>query len=210
MITTAFAPHDDLAKWLLPHATEGNDGSHDAAHILRVFKNAMRIHAVEGGDSQVLAAAVLLHDCVSMEKNAPNRADASRLAAKKAEAILADDRQWPTSSIQSVSHAILTHSFSANLAPETLEAKSCKMPTGWMPSEWSGQRVVFILPGGSAPAFTIQPIRRLCIAHWTTSALPSTIFRPSFSSWRMASDPDRATYGARAPCPPTGNFQRFS
>ncbi|MGV1770456.1 HD domain-containing protein [Agrobacterium vitis] len=123
MITTAFAPHDDLAKWLLPHATEGNDGSHDAAHILRVFKNAMRIHAVEGGDSQVLTAAVLLHDCVSMEKNAPNRADASRLAAKKAEAILADDRQWPTSSIQSVSHAILTHSFSANLAPETLEAK---------------------------------------------------------------------------------------
>ncbi|MBB4007398.1 HD domain-containing protein [Allorhizobium taibaishanense] len=123
MIAAAFTPYDDLAEWLLPHATEGDDGSHDVAHILRVFKNAMRIHAVEGGDGPVLAAAVLLHDCVSVEKNSPHRTQASRLAAEKAESILAEREEWSKPRIEAVAHAILTHSFSANIAPESLEAK---------------------------------------------------------------------------------------
>ncbi|HEX2146127.1 MAG TPA: HD domain-containing protein [Pseudorhizobium sp.] len=118
----AFAPYDALAFSLLPHATEGDDGSHDVAHILRVFRNAMRIHANEGGDGEVLAAAVLLHDCVAVEKNSPLRAQASRLAAEKASAILAA-LFWKEPDVSAVAHAILTHSFSANIAPETLEAK---------------------------------------------------------------------------------------
>lgn len=121
-LAAAFAPHEDLARQLIPHATEGDDGSHDIAHILRVFKNAMRIHATEGGHGNVLAAAVLLHDCVSVEKNSPLRAQASRLAAEKASGILAE-MGWETTDVEAVAHAITTHSFSANIPPETLEAK---------------------------------------------------------------------------------------
>lgn len=122
MLSAAFAPYQTLAEWLLPFATSGDDGSHDLAHILRVFKNALRIQAAEGGDGEVLAAAVILHDCVSVEKNSPLRNQASRLAAEKAATILRAGN-WPEAKIEAVSHAILTHSFSANIAPETLEAK---------------------------------------------------------------------------------------
>jgi uncharacterized protein len=121
-IAAAFSPYETLAAELIPHATEGDDGSHDIAHILRVFRNAMRIHGVEGGDGEVLAAAVLLHDCVSVEKNSPLRNQASRLAAEKAAGILAG-LGWDGETIAAVGHAILTHSFSANVTPETLEAK---------------------------------------------------------------------------------------
>ncbi|WP_320199354.1 HD domain-containing protein [Agrobacterium sp. rho-13.3] len=118
----AFAPYEALAETLIPHAAEGDDGSHDLAHIHRVFRNATRIHAQEGGDGKVLVASVLLHDCVAVEKNSPLRAQASRLAAEKASGILSD-LGWNDTEIQAVTHAILTHSFSANIAPETLEAK---------------------------------------------------------------------------------------
>lgn len=118
----AFAPYADLARQLIPHATDSNDGSHDIAHILRVFKNADRIHATEGGDGVVLTAAVLLHDCVAVEKNSPLRSQASRLAAEKSSGILTS-MGWEKAAIEAVAHAITTHSFSANIPPETLEAK---------------------------------------------------------------------------------------
>ncbi|WP_416408466.1 HD domain-containing protein [Agrobacterium rosae] len=122
MQAQAFAPYEQLAETLIPHAAEGDDGSHDLAHIHRVFRNAMRIHAQEGGNDTVLAASVLLHDCVAVEKNSPLRAEASRLAAEKASGILGE-LGWDGADIQAVAHAILTHSFSANIAPQTLEAK---------------------------------------------------------------------------------------
>ncbi len=121
--SAAFAPYENLARELIPFACDNNDGSHDLAHILRVFKNAMRIQAQEGGDGDVLAAATLLHDCVSVEKNSPLRSQASRLAAEKASGILVA-LGWDAARIQAVSHAVLTHSFSANIAPETIEAKT--------------------------------------------------------------------------------------
>ncbi|MCM2474024.1 HD domain-containing protein [Rhizobium sp. CG5] len=118
----AFSAHPDLAQQLLPHAADSNDGSHDVAHLLRVYKNAMRIFEHEGGDGTVLAAAVLLHDCVAVEKTSPLRGQASRLAAEKARGILGP-LGWTPAAIDQVAHAIHTHSFSANIAPETLEAK---------------------------------------------------------------------------------------
>lgn len=118
-----FAPYETLAEQLLPHAFDkSDDGSHDVAHIARVWVNARTIHTVEGGDGQVLAAATLLHDCISLEKNAPDRAQGSRLAADKAEGVLAA-LSWDTADITAVSHAIVAHSFSANVTPTTLEAQ---------------------------------------------------------------------------------------
>jgi uncharacterized protein len=117
-----FKPFEALAETLLPHAVDGDDGAHDVAHLLRVFHNARRIQAEEGGDEKVIAAAVLLHDCVSLPKNHPERAQSSRLAAEKASGILAG-LGWERAQVEAVAHAILTHSFSASLTPQTLEAK---------------------------------------------------------------------------------------
>ncbi|MFK0383403.1 HD domain-containing protein [Agrobacterium sp. NPDC090273] len=118
----AFAPYAPLAEALIPHAADVGDGSHDLAHIHRVFGNAMRIHSGEGGDGDVLAASVLLHDCVAVEKNSPLRSQASRLAAEKASEILAS-LGWQQAKIDAATHAITAHSFSANIEPQTLEAK---------------------------------------------------------------------------------------
>jgi len=121
-LAQAFAPYETLAGALIPHATDSDDGSHDIAHILRVFRNAMRINAFEQGNGPILAAAVLLHDCVSVEKNSPQRAKASQLAADKATGILTG-LGWVERDVTAVAHAITAHSFSANIFPESIEAK---------------------------------------------------------------------------------------
>ncbi|MHC8345370.1 HD domain-containing protein [Pseudomonas sp. RT6P73] len=123
MTIDAFAPLQTLAAQLLPHALEpSEDGAHDLSHLQRVWHNACTLHVQEGGDLEVLLAAVLLHDCVAVEKNSPLRSQASRLAAEKASAVL-DDMDWPSAKISAVAHAIEAHSFSANITPTSLEAK---------------------------------------------------------------------------------------
>lgn len=123
MSASAFTPLMTLAEDLLPHALEpSDDGAHDLAHLQRVWHNVRTLQAEEGGDLEVLLAAVLLHDCVAVEKNSPLRSQASRLAAEKAWAVLAD-LKWPEDKINTVAHAIEAHSFSANITPITLEAK---------------------------------------------------------------------------------------
>lgn len=123
MSITAFAPFEALAEQLLPHATDGStDGSHDLSHLLRVWKNARAIQSEEGGDTEILAAATMLHDCVIVEKNSPHRVQASQLAAAKASELLAG-MGWQPPRIAAAAHAIEAHSFSANITPRTLEAK---------------------------------------------------------------------------------------
>ncbi len=123
MSLNAFVPMTTLAAQLLPHALEpSDDGAHDLAHLQRVWHTARTLHATEGGDLEVLLAAVLLHDCVAVEKNSPLRSQASRLAADKASSVL-KEMDWPREKTISVAHAIEAHSFSANIAPLTLEAK---------------------------------------------------------------------------------------
>lgn len=117
-----FAPYQDLADDLLPLLPNRGDGAHDLAHLQRVWVSARAIAAAEGGDADVLAAAVLLHDCVAVEKSSPLRAQASRLAAARAREILAA-RHWPEARIAAVEHAIAAHSFSAGIPTETLEAR---------------------------------------------------------------------------------------
>ena len=122
---------DALVAVLLPFATgdatpdagqSRQDGAHDLAHLRRVWVNAFAIAAQEGGADAVLAASVLLHDCVAVEKNSPLRAQASRLAAARAEAVLRG-LGWQETDIAAVSHAIAAHSFSAGIAPQSLQAR---------------------------------------------------------------------------------------
>ena len=81
-IAAIFGNQAELADRLLAAlGSEGDDGSHDRSHLLRVWRNAIAIADQEPGcDRTVLTAAVILHDCVAVEKNSPQRSMASRLA----------------------------------------------------------------------------------------------------------------------------------
>ncbi len=120
----AFRPHDALARLLLDALSqESTDGSHDLSHILRVWRNAVAIARTEPGcDLELLTAAVILHDCVEVEKNSPQRAQASRLAAGRAREIAAP-LGFRAARLDALAHAIEAHSFSAGISPETLDAR---------------------------------------------------------------------------------------
>ncbi len=123
MTELCFAPFQDLADRLIPYTVaERVDGSHDVSHLHRVWRNVCTIRNTEGGDHQLLLAATLLHDCISVEKNSPFRANASRLAAARASELLAE-MGWDEERIDAVAHAIEAHSHSAAITPTTLEAK---------------------------------------------------------------------------------------
>jgi uncharacterized protein len=117
---TVFAPFTDLAVALLP-TSPATDGAHDTGHIARVWRNARAIQREEGGDLEILAAAVLLHDCVTVPKDSPLRSQASRLAAAEASAQL-KRLGWSGERVAWVASAIESHSYSAGIEPATLEA----------------------------------------------------------------------------------------
>jgi uncharacterized protein len=99
------------------------DPAHDLAHLQRVWATAQALLADSPNtDALVVLAACMLHDCVNLPKNHPQRTQASRMAARKAVALLAQHR-FPADKLDAVAHAIEAHSFSAGIAPETLEAQ---------------------------------------------------------------------------------------
>ncbi|MBE7556146.1 MAG: HD domain-containing protein [Anaerolineales bacterium] len=105
----------------LAQATGEHDVAHDLAHVRRVVANARRLAAAEGVDLMVVVPAAWLHDCVTVPKDSPLRPQASRLAAEAAGVFLRE-AGYPASAIPAIEHAIAAHSFTANLAPQTLEA----------------------------------------------------------------------------------------
>ncbi len=98
------------------------DPAHEMDHIHRVVANARWLAAAEGADPAVVLPAAWLHDCIVLPKDSPQRAQASRLAAEAAGAFLRG-AGYPNDLIPAVEHAIVAHSFSAAIPPETLEAK---------------------------------------------------------------------------------------
>jgi uncharacterized protein len=70
----------------------------------------------------VVLAACYLHDLVNVPKNHPERHLASRQAAQLASRQLAE-MGFPADKLAATAHAIETHSFSAGIKPETIEAK---------------------------------------------------------------------------------------
>ena len=122
MVANHFAPFEELASSLLPMLDSKGDSAHDHAHLQRVWLNVQQIRAQEGGDFEILAASVLLHDCVFVPKHSPERSRASRLAAVRARSIL-QALNWAPKRIDIVAGAIETHSYSAGLEPYTLEGR---------------------------------------------------------------------------------------
>ena len=107
---------------LLAEEETATDAAHDEGHVRRVVANARALAETEGADLAVVLPAAWLHDCVTIAKNSPQRSSASRLAAERAGALLRA-AGYPAQYIAAIEHAIEAHSFSARVAPRTLEAK---------------------------------------------------------------------------------------
>ena len=103
-------------------AASGGDVAHDLEHVRRVVGNARALAAAEKARAEIVLPAAWLHDCVSVPKDSPQRASASRLAAAQAVAWLRE-WGWPEKWLPEIAHAIEAHSFSADLAPRTIEAR---------------------------------------------------------------------------------------
>ena len=191
----AFQPYEELAATLLPHAVQHDDGAHDAAHLQRVWKNATAIQALEGGDPEILVAAVLLHDCVAVEKDSPQRALASWLAAEKASRLLAK-QDWPQPRIAAGAHAIESHSYSGGIQPESLEAKILQDADRLDSMGFVGVARCFYTAGrmGSAlynpdPSHTLDD-RRYALDHFYTKLLKLSGSFQTATGQRLAAERD--------------------
>lgn len=99
------------------------DPAHDLAHLDRVWMNAQIIARGETGvDMCVLVAASYLHDLINLPKDSPDRSQASRQSAEAAGPILAQ-LGLTADQIDMARHAIVAHSYSAGIHPETTEAR---------------------------------------------------------------------------------------
>lgn len=119
---------DLLAAWTprliaIATADSQDDGAHDLNHLHRVWQLARNLLASHPeADPLVVQAACYLHDLVNLPKNHPERAQASRMAAAQARDQLAR-AGFPAGRLDAVAHAIEAHSFSAGIAPTTIEAR---------------------------------------------------------------------------------------
>lgn len=103
-------------------AQPGADPAHGLVHVRRVVAMAMRLAAAEGARAEIVLPAAWLHDCVQLAKDSPDRSRASRLAAECAIGFLSA-AAYPPGCLPDIRHAIEAHSYSAGIAPRTLEAR---------------------------------------------------------------------------------------
>ena len=107
----------------LAESSGGGDAAHDSNHLHRVWRNAsLLLQDYPEADALVVLAACYLHDLVNLPKNDPERHLASRKAALLASRQLAE-LDFPRAKLAAVAHAIESHSFSAGITAETIEAK---------------------------------------------------------------------------------------
>jgi len=110
-------------RWLDEHHTT-DDAAHDISHFRRVWMTAQKIMADQKIEPLVVLTACYFHDIVSLPKNHPERSQSSQRAARKTRSILqVDFPDFPPDLYPAVEHAIAAHSFSAGIAPLSLEAK---------------------------------------------------------------------------------------
>jgi uncharacterized protein len=103
---------------------DDSDGAHDLGHLRRVWRMAQDIADEEGltPERDILMAAAFLHDVINLPKDAPNRAEAAALSARHATNFLTEFG-FAAEKLPAVAHAIESHSYSAGVKPQTLEAK---------------------------------------------------------------------------------------
>jgi uncharacterized protein len=98
------------------------DAAHDTAHLARVVAWAARLAAEEGAAVDVVMPAAWLHDCVHVPVTSPDRPRASVMAGDAAVSFLRRIGYAPDC-LDAIHHAISAHSFSAKIAPVSIEAR---------------------------------------------------------------------------------------
>jgi uncharacterized protein len=98
-----------------------HDLAHGWEHISRVYRLALYIAVREHADTLIVGLAALMHDLgrTAPQNGTEHHADLSVILAKE----LMNNYDVPVDYQKAVSHAIITHSFSRGVPPETLEAK---------------------------------------------------------------------------------------
>jgi uncharacterized protein len=118
----AWAAHQDAIMAFARRTAERADAAHDVAHLARVVSMASRLASAEQASIDVVMPAAWLHDCVHVPVTSPERPRASVMAADSAITQLRGIG-YPDDLHDAVHHAIAAHSFSARIAPQTIEAR---------------------------------------------------------------------------------------
>lgn len=117
-----FDAWENLIRSKVKSMATSADPAHDYLHFQRVVILAKRIGQTEKANMEIVMPAAWLHDFVNIPKNDPRRSQASQLSADHAIEYLKfinyDKEYFPA-----IHHAIVAHSFSADIPCETLEAK---------------------------------------------------------------------------------------
>lgn len=122
MNTQQYWEHVEAAVMSFAHqSTQQADPAHDYEHLRRVVACASRLARQEGANLDVVLPAAWLHDCVSVPKNSAMRSQASAMAASAALRFLGT-QGYPDELLAAIGHAIEAHSFSAGIAPRSIEA----------------------------------------------------------------------------------------
>ena len=98
------------------------DPAHDLSHVKRVVHVAAKLAKLEDAELAVVLPAAYLHDIVNVPKNDPRRKQASRLAGEAAIQFLRANG-YPEKYFENIRDSIESHSYSAKIAPKTIEAK---------------------------------------------------------------------------------------
>lgn len=160
-----------------------DDKAHDIAHLRRVWTSAQRIMAGSEANPLVVLTACYFHDVVNLPKNHPERHLASTYAASETQRILQQDFiDFPAELIDAVAHAVKAHSFSAAIAPETLEAKVVQDADRLESLGAIGLARVFYTAGAlNRPLFDSEdPLgkeRELNDVHWTLDHFQKKLLR---------------------------------
>lgn len=96
------------------------DPAHNWNHILRVTTLAEKLALEEKANVDIVKAASLCHDLINVPKSDPRRSEASTLSAKEALPLL-KSVGFDHNEIPIIQKSIITHSYSKNMKPTSLE-----------------------------------------------------------------------------------------
>jgi uncharacterized protein len=119
---TAWEQHREAVEAFAHDTGQRADAAHDMAHLSRVVAGARRLAEHEAAALDVVMPAAWLHDCVHVPVTSPDRPRASLMAGDAATGFLRGIA-YPEALLPAIHHAIAAHSFSARIAPQTVEAR---------------------------------------------------------------------------------------
>ena len=112
---------EPLFEAKIAEVATAEDPAHDLLHFKRVVATAKKLCTQEKARLEIVLPAAWLHDAVIVPKNDPRRTQASKLSADAAVNFL-KSINYPENFLDEIHHAIVAHSFSANIETKSVEA----------------------------------------------------------------------------------------